>query len=243
MSNKTKEYMIIYFSIYIVLAIIYGIAQRLLVCTDMYGFQCNFNENKLIAFLTVVAYILTPAVAIYGFSAWREQHNALVEKEKIDNILNIMGVIEPIQEEIIEKFDNVNFILKIAEDGIDKHQVTTLLWDDYKDAVQKLSISFEELYYNNQDKNLKKLNAEYFSVLFPYTADVDLLINSIKKITHLDQRLQAVHDLITNTRKIFTHMNKDYEFHAEIPFLNYDVEIRKYYNALHSYIIENKSKV
>lgn len=242
MSNKTKEYMIIYFSIYIVLAIIYGIAQRLLVCTDMDGFQCNFNENKLIAFLTVVAYILTPAVAIYGVSTWRDQHNALVDKEKFDSILSIMGVIKPIQDDFIDKMDNINYIFKIAEEGVDKYLDPTL-WTDYQDAVQQLRVSFEELYQHNQDKKLEKLSRDYFTVFTAYQQEINALLYAIKYIKNPDERMAVVHGLISNVTSINTIIGKDYKFHEKIPFLNYEFEIRNYYNALHNYIIENKSKV
>lgn len=242
MSNKTKEYMRIYFSIYIVLAIIYGIAQRLLVCTDMDGFQCNFNEDKLIAFLTIVAYILTPAVAIYGVSTWRDQHNALVDKEKFDSILSIMGVIKPIQDDFIDKMDNINFIFKIAEEGMDKYLNPTI-WTDYQDAVQQLRRSFEELYPHNQDKELEKLSRDYLTVFDTYRQDINNLLHVIKYDPYSEQKSNKIHNIFTSTVTINLSIGKNYKFSSQIPFSNYEFEIRKYYDALHKYIIENKSKV
>lgn len=62
-----------YFLFYIAVVTIYGFCQWLFVCQDMNGFVCNFKEDKLLNFLTVISYIVTPTIAIIGYLNWKQQ--------------------------------------------------------------------------------------------------------------------------------------------------------------------------
>lgn len=88
MKKEIIKYIIIYLLVYLILSLIYGGIQRVLICTDMYGFDCTFNEVKFLAFLTVLSYVLTPIVAIIGFISWREQHNKKIQNEIIQTAIN-----------------------------------------------------------------------------------------------------------------------------------------------------------
>ncbi|QOW44425.1 MULTISPECIES: hypothetical protein [Acinetobacter] len=88
MKTDVIKYILIYLLIYVVMVIGYGVLQNYYVCTDMNGFTCNFNEQKLLNFLTVVSYILTPLVAIIGFLSWKNQHNKHIQNEIIQTAIN-----------------------------------------------------------------------------------------------------------------------------------------------------------
>ncbi|QXR20883.1 hypothetical protein EGK58_013715 [Acinetobacter variabilis] len=88
MKKEIIKYVIGYISIYVFLSVIYGIAQKYFICADIEGFNCNFNEEKFLNFLTVLSYILTPLVAIIGFISWKEQHNKQIQNEIIQTAIN-----------------------------------------------------------------------------------------------------------------------------------------------------------
>ena len=90
MKTSAWTYIFYYSLVYIVLAIIYGIAQKQYICIEMEGFECNFNETKFIGFLTIIAYILTPIVAIFGFISWRDQKRYELGYDYAEKSLDIL---------------------------------------------------------------------------------------------------------------------------------------------------------
>lgn len=86
MSKEVKKYIGWYLFVYVVVLLIYGVVQNLSICVNMEGFECNISESKILAFLTVIAYILTPIVAIVGFLNWRKQYKYQNQKERFTKL-------------------------------------------------------------------------------------------------------------------------------------------------------------
>lgn len=78
-----------YLSIF--LAIFYGWTQQHYICTNMNGDECNSNENKLIAFLAITAYIVTPLVESIWFISWQEQENYDLTKELMIKVSELIS--------------------------------------------------------------------------------------------------------------------------------------------------------
>lgn len=158
MKNKSFEYLFFYFLIYVLLVALYGLVEYVTVCKDMQGYECNLNQNKLISFLTVVAYVLTPAVAIIGFQTWKEQHNKSIFSSNAREILVILNQLNSLIDEMSTNFNNTPQSIGYI-DYTSYHK----MHKDYKDISTELEKKYRELYELTLDENIKKYIDTYHS--------------------------------------------------------------------------------
>ncbi|MFV5492282.1 hypothetical protein [Acinetobacter sp. ASP199] len=95
MDIELKTILKIYLSIYILILIPYSLAEYLLFCTER-AIVCQFDESKLIAFITLCTYIISPIVALYIFNGWKKQSNHNQKQEvigKLNDGLRILSTI------------------------------------------------------------------------------------------------------------------------------------------------------
>ncbi|MEI1745772.1 hypothetical protein V8P95_15125 [Acinetobacter baumannii] len=142
--NGTYKYILLYTLSYIVLLVCYGILQNIAICTDMEGFECNFSESKIIAFLTVTAYILTPIVAIFGFQNWKEQYKYQKQKDRFaklfDSTLRLNSEIK-----ILRSRDITVRTINMNEPSIDyQSEVLDKKYEEYLDQIAKLERIYED---------------------------------------------------------------------------------------------------
>lgn len=142
--NGTYKYILLYILSYIVLLICYGILQNIAICTDMEGFECNFSETKIISFLTVTAYILTPIVAIFGFQNWKEQYKYQKQKDRFaklfDTTLRLNSEIK-----ILRSKDITVRTINMNESPIDyQSEVLDKKYEEYLDQIAQLERIYED---------------------------------------------------------------------------------------------------
>lgn len=171
MNKEVWKYVGWYLFVYIVVISIYGIAQYLTICTDMKGFECNFKEDKILAFLTVVAYILTPIVAILGFQSWRKQYKYQNQKDRFNKLfesclrLNSEIKLLRVRDISVRKINPNETLLDYEQNYLDKK------YEDYLDKIESLEKIYEEC-----------LN--HISIL-EFTLNTKM--NGLKKIIHTHQ--------------------------------------------------------
>lgn len=169
--KETYKYIGLYLLAYVVLILIYGLVQQLNICTDMQGYECNFSETKILAFLTVVAYILTPIVAILGFQSWRKQYKYQNQKDRFNKLfesclrLNSEIKILRVRDISVRKINPNETLLEYEQNYLDKN------YEDYLDRIAGLERIYEEC-----------LN--HISIL-EFTLDTKM--NGLKKIMHTHQ--------------------------------------------------------
>lgn len=154
-----------YLLTYIILLVIYGISQSLTICVDMQDHVCNFNETKILAFLTVVAYILTPIVAIFGFVSWKNQHNTKIISEEAQKVWKMFNDLSSQTLDLDYEFLKINTpeYIKLSSK---------------KNLLDKINKIFEEtektinhyIFFNNLANNKEGLDLfmEFYSILRDY---------------------------------------------------------------------------
>lgn len=171
--KETYKYIGWYLFVYVVLILIYGLVQLFTICTDMQGYECNFSETKILAFLTVVAYILTPIVAILGFQSWRKQYKYQNQKDRFNKLfesclrLNSEIKILRVRDISVRKINPNETLLDYEQNYLDKN------YEDYLDRIAGLERIYEEC-----------LN--HISIL-EFTLDTKM--NGLKKIIHSHQNI------------------------------------------------------
>jgi len=142
--NGTYKYILLYIFSYIILLIFYGILQNIVICTDMKGFECNYSETKIIAFLTVSAYILTPIVAIFGFQNWKEQYKYQKQKDRFAKLFE--ATLKLNSEIIILRSRDITVrTINNNEPSIDyESEVLDKKYEEYLDQIAKLERIYED---------------------------------------------------------------------------------------------------
>lgn len=165
MNKDTYKYIGYYLLGYIVLLVLYGIAQNFTICTNMEGFECNFSESKILAFLTVVAYILTPMVAIVGFLNWKTQYKYQSQKERFNKLF-----------ETVLRLNNEIKILRNKD--------ITIRTINPNESSLEFS-EFQEEKYNEFLKEISILENTYYESIAHLTIlefSLDIKMNGLRKI-------------------------------------------------------------
>lgn len=176
--KESIKYIIWYLLVYIVLTLLYGLTQKHYICTDMAGYVCNFDENKLISFLTITAYIITPAVAICGFQGWKKQENRMLQaKEAKELQLLFANEVEALAKITL-------YVSKIDEEKNLDEQID--LFENFKKITEEVTNNRAELakkvslFYELTDD--LKIKEEAHAVVNAITASVNSLINPLKEL-------------------------------------------------------------
>lgn len=171
--KETYKYIGWYLLVYVILILIYGLVQLFTICTDMQGYECNFSETKILAFLTVVAYILTPIVAILGFQSWRKQYKYQNQKDRFNKLfesclrLNSEIKLLRVRDISVRKINPNESSLDYEQNYLDKK------YEEYLDRIESLEKIYEEC-----------LN--HISIL-EFTLDTKM--NGLKKIINTHQAM------------------------------------------------------
>lgn len=138
MKRSAWTYIGYYLLVYVVLAFIYGLAQKHFVCIKIDGYECNFNETKFIGFLTIIAYIITPIVAIFGFFSWKDQHNQNIDSKYYDQALERFKKISTTVRKFKTLYEECNYI------SINGRDIDILYFQEkYKDNKNELLLNLD----------------------------------------------------------------------------------------------------
>lgn len=149
MNKEINKFICKYLSVYGIALVIYWLIELIIACTES-GVSCHFDESKLMAFLSVTAYIITPIVASIGFFSWKDQENY---KQAI-NLLN----------------ENLNRNKELQDLWLDMRKKNTELFKLlYLQSIEK--INFEENWYDTKKKEL--------DALFNKLSQIDLITDKL----------------------------------------------------------------
>ncbi len=162
-----------YLLVYVILLLIYGGIQKLTICVDMQGYECSFNEAKILAFLTVVAYVLTPMVAILGFQSWRKQYKYQNQKDRFNKLF-----------ESCLRLNSEIKILRLIDISIRTRNPNESLLDYEQDYLDK---EYEK--YLDRIANLERIHEECLNHISILEFTLDTKMNGIKKIVKSHQEI------------------------------------------------------
>lgn len=196
MNKETLKNSFVYLFIYVVLIGVYGFFQKLNVCTDMEGFECNFSEIKIIGFLTLSAYILTPLVALYIFISWKIEANYQL---KINTVTKVNDLLRKISTILTRNHSLYNRIIQDKEIGIDyKYSINLEDNDNLRSYNNEILSLLKELYYlTNKDKNYILFREKYRC----YVEDMCIFLKEIYEIKYESNSLTDTNLEITKYLK------------------------------------------
>lgn len=237
MKKDILKYIIIYFLIYLALILFYGMFQKYYICTGMVGFKCSFDEQKLLNFLTVASYILTPLVAIIGFLSWKDQHNKNIQNEIIQNAINELNFCR-VQLDcfILSLFSNSEINPKECDKIPERITPQLFLKVDsgFHDYIKSfyMSTSSLDVALNSFQSNFKKYNKETGT----YQYEIEIIqkyMDTSYKIKNLGQIIlheYQSHYLDTSSEE-FERYVFNIAWHSE--------DLRIYHNQIISYLHEH----
>lgn len=127
-NKETEKYVWYYFTVYIVVLLIYGFFEYIAVCNGE-SLKCAFDGMKIEDALTLTASIFTPVIAIFAYFSWKHQKKYDLKKEFLAKCLN------DIDEIYSEK---LNVLLKIELlKGISNKQAVIYKIEDLRNFYQK----------------------------------------------------------------------------------------------------------
>lgn len=187
--KESTKLILKYLLVYIILGLIYGSYQNSTVCINMQGFECNFNENKLIAFFTIVAYILTPIVAIYGFQSWKIQYKYQNQKDRLSKLF-----------ECSLKLNSELKILRTRDIAIRSKNLD----ETKQDYVSNyLDVNYEN--YLDKIDHLERIYEECLSHISILEFSLNKKMNGLKKIIHNHQSIYE------DCRQSYLNLLKSYD--------------------------------
>lgn len=86
--KEIEKYVGYYLHIYICVLVVCGFFQYMVVCQGK-SLECNFSMTGINTIITTTAYVITPLVAIIGFSSWKKQDNLEIRSNKAQEILDL----------------------------------------------------------------------------------------------------------------------------------------------------------
>ena len=198
--NKTTIYIMAYIFTYIILSIFYGIAQWYFVCTDMQGFECNFNETKYISFLTVTAYIVTPIVVIFGFQAWKVQHEKTILSTEAKELWLLLDAEERSYRELKKILEKSIKIMFFKENSKFKRE--------YEQNTERRKLIEENIsrFYNlSQDFNISRLGINYRNMKESY----ENFYSASQQSKYTNQNISLLEEIHNdNVRKHIKYLKK-----------------------------------
>lgn len=203
MNKETVKYVRWYLLVYVVLLVIYGIVQNFTICTDMKGFECNFNESKTIGFLTVSAYIITPIVAIIGFLSWKGEHNKNIIADEAKKLLisvdqDIYNITDLISN--LKRFDRSKYMTSVyVHDG--------LFLDAYNKFNENLNYndSLSYLVYElSEDDKFDKVRKNYNKATIAMQQNLN---NNLQN----NEQVETILDVLEKFRKNHFILNQVYK--------------------------------
>lgn len=149
MNKEINKFVYKYLGVYGIALIIYWLIELIMECTES-GVSCHFDESKLMAFLSVTAYIITPIVAAIGFFSWKDQEDY---KQAI-NLLN----------------ENLDKNKELQDLWLEMRKKNTKLFKLlYLQPIEKIKV--EENWYNTKKKEL--------DALFNKFSEIDLITDKL----------------------------------------------------------------
>lgn len=204
--KEIEKYVGYYLLIYICVLVVCGFFQYMVVCQGK-SLECNFSMTGINTITTTTAYVITPLVAIIGFSSWKKQHNLEIRSNKA--------------QEILDLYEKANFSLLT----LDKHYALAqfelkkinLSSDDDNEKINKALAVYKNLESSMNNSLLdieSQLEVIFFRVntLAIRTEMADLLVLSSEVKTSVSNLLQPIRDRANQTMS-----NKEFDrFYKEI---------------------------
>ncbi|MGE4314847.1 hypothetical protein [Acinetobacter sp.] len=243
MDIELKKIIKIYFSIYLLILIPYSLAEYLLFCTDR-AIICYFDESKLIAFITLCTYIISPIVALYIFNGWKKQSNHNQKQEVIGKLNDGLRILSTIL------YRNHGLYNRICDDKKLGHNYNFSLDLEENETLRKVGNDvlslLKELYYL-ANKNKKYLIFRH--KLHKHLENVSVYLKDSYKIIYEnpEQGQDRIKELVEYFEELIcisysTEIQNDkWINHHDSHFLKKEIFIKCYntQNEITNYILKN----
>ncbi|ENX06246.1 hypothetical protein [Acinetobacter courvalinii] len=209
--KEIEKYVGFYLLVYICVLIICGFFQYFTVCQGK-SLQCNFSMGGINSIITTTAYVITPLIAIIGFSSWKKQYNLETRSNKA--------------KEILVLYEKAFYILLTLENHYQLAQFELkkiMLTSENNDEKTKKALLVYKNLESSMNKSLLDVESQLDWILFRVTTlammikSPDLLAISMEAKKRVSSLLKPIRDRTNQTvsNKEFDRFYKEIANNAE----------------------------